>query len=94
MRQSQQVGHKWIQNVEYEKFEAGKNISFSTYHPPALIHLSHRFTSECKPKAEKSFDCCFIHFRTQRLGKPAEYLAHLCMSLGEGFDPESLKYTA
>jgi hypothetical protein len=28
-----------------------KNIYFSTYPPPTLIHLSHRFTSASKPAA-------------------------------------------
>jgi hypothetical protein len=31
----------------------------------AVLHLSYRFTSESKPAAEKSFDCCCLsHFRT------------------------------
>jgi hypothetical protein len=41
-----------------------KNIYFSTYPPPTLIHLSHRFTSASKPAAYKSFDCYLSHFRT------------------------------
>jgi hypothetical protein len=32
----------------------GKNIYFSTYPPPTLIHLSHRFTSASKPTTQKS----------------------------------------
>jgi hypothetical protein len=35
----------------------GKNVHFSTYPPPTLIHLSHHFTSASKPAAQKSFDC-------------------------------------
>jgi hypothetical protein len=45
-------------------FETGRNISFSTYPPPTLILLSHRFTSASKPAVLKSFDCCLSHFRT------------------------------
>jgi hypothetical protein len=41
-----------------------KNIYFSTYLPPTLIHFSHRFTSVLKPAAQKSFDCCLSHFHT------------------------------
>jgi hypothetical protein len=37
-----------------------KNISFSTYPPPTLIHLSHRFTSASK----QSFDCFISHSHT------------------------------
>jgi hypothetical protein len=40
-----------------------KKHFFSTYPPPTLILLSHRFTSASKPAALKSFDCCFSHFR-------------------------------
>jgi hypothetical protein len=47
----------WYSNLE-------KNIYISTYPPPTLIHLSHRFTSASKPAAQKSFDCCLSHFRT------------------------------
>jgi hypothetical protein len=32
-----------------------KNTYFSTYPPPTLIHLTHRFTSASKPAAQKSF---------------------------------------
>jgi hypothetical protein len=32
-----------------------KNIYFSTYPPPTLIHLPHRFTSASKPAEQKSF---------------------------------------
>jgi hypothetical protein len=39
-------------------FEPGKNVYFSTYPPPTLLHLSHLFTSAWKPVAWKSFDCC------------------------------------
>jgi hypothetical protein len=45
-------------------FGPGKNIYFSTYPPPALIHFSHRFTSASKPAAYKSFGSCLSHFRT------------------------------
>jgi hypothetical protein len=45
-------------------FEPGKNIYFSIYPPPTLIHFSHRFTSALKPAAWKSFGCCLSHFRT------------------------------
>jgi hypothetical protein len=41
-----------------------RNIYFSTYPPPTLIHLSHRFTSASKPAAEKSLDCCLNQYRT------------------------------
>jgi hypothetical protein len=40
-----------------------KNVYFSTYPPPTLIHLSHRFTGASKPAAQKSSDCCRSHFR-------------------------------
>jgi hypothetical protein len=45
-------------------FETGENIYFSTYPPPTLIHLAHRFTSASKPAAYESFGCCLSHFRT------------------------------
>jgi hypothetical protein len=48
-------------------FELGKNIYFSTYPPPTLIHLSRRLTSASKPAAEKSFDYCLSDFRTSVL---------------------------
>jgi hypothetical protein len=35
-------------------FKPGENIYFLTYPPPTLKHLSHRFTSESKPAAQKS----------------------------------------
>jgi hypothetical protein len=44
--------------------EPGKNIYFSIYPSPTLIHLSHRFTSASKSAPQKSFDCCLSHFRT------------------------------
>jgi hypothetical protein len=31
--------------------------------PPTLIHLPYLFTSEPKPVAQKSFDCCLNYFR-------------------------------
>jgi hypothetical protein len=43
--------------------EPGKDIYFSTYLPPTLIHLSSRFTRASKLAAQKSFDCCLSHFR-------------------------------
>jgi hypothetical protein len=51
-------------DIEHVIFEPRKNIYFSTYPPPTLIHLSHCFTSESKPAAQKSFACCFSHFCT------------------------------
>jgi hypothetical protein len=45
-------------------FKPGRNIHFSTYPPPTLIHLSHRFTSASKPTTWKPFDCCLSNFRT------------------------------
>jgi hypothetical protein len=45
-------------------FEPGKNFYFSTYPPPTMIHLSHRFTCASKSAACKSFHCCLSHFRT------------------------------
>jgi hypothetical protein len=42
----------------------GRNIYFSTYPRPTLIHLSHCFTSASKPAAHESFDCCLGYFRT------------------------------
>jgi hypothetical protein len=47
----------WYSNLE-------KTFYFSTYPPPAMIHLSHRFTSASKPASWKSFVCCLSHFRT------------------------------
>jgi hypothetical protein len=38
-----------------------KEHYFSTYPPPTLIHLSHRFISALKSAAQKSFDCCLSH---------------------------------
>jgi hypothetical protein len=35
-------------NINYVIFEPGKNIHFSTYPPPTLIHLSHRFINALK----------------------------------------------
>jgi hypothetical protein len=35
-------------------FETGKNIYFSTYPPPTPIHLSHHFTSESNPAAQRN----------------------------------------
>jgi hypothetical protein len=43
-------------------FEPGRNMYFSTYPQPRLIHLSHRFTSASKPAAQKA-DCCLSHLR-------------------------------
>jgi hypothetical protein len=50
--------------AKYIIFERGRNIYFSAYPPPTLIHLSHRFSSASKPAVYKSFDCCLSHFRT------------------------------
>jgi hypothetical protein len=58
------MGHKWIQNAKHVTFEPEKDIYFSTYPPPTLIHLSHRFISASKPAEQKSSDCCLSHFRT------------------------------
>jgi hypothetical protein len=41
-----------------------KNIYFSIYPPPTLIHLSLRFTIASKPAAYKSFNFCLGHSRT------------------------------
>jgi hypothetical protein len=50
-RESQQIGHKWILNVKYFGIQTwNKNIYSSTYPPPALIHLSHRFTRASNPQ--------------------------------------------
>jgi hypothetical protein len=45
-------------------FEQKKDIYFSTYYPPTLIQLSHRFTGASKPAAQKSLDCCLSQFGT------------------------------
>jgi hypothetical protein len=50
--------------IKYVIFEPGKNIYFSTYPPPTLVHLSQCFTSASKPAALKSFDCRLSRFRT------------------------------
>jgi hypothetical protein len=41
-----------------------KKIYFSTYPPSTSVHLSHHFTSESKPTAEKFFACCLSQFCT------------------------------
>jgi hypothetical protein len=51
-------------DIKRKTYDIQKNICFSTYPPPTLIHLSRRFTSASKPTAWKSFDCCLSHFRT------------------------------
>jgi hypothetical protein len=38
-----------------------KNVYFSTYPPPTMIHLSHRVETR---SIEVSFDCCIIQFGT------------------------------
>jgi hypothetical protein len=38
-------------DIKHVIFQHGKSIYFSTYPPPTLIHLSHRFTSASKPTA-------------------------------------------
>jgi hypothetical protein len=40
-------------NIKHVIFEPGKNIYFSTYPPPTLIHMAHRFTSALRPAAQK-----------------------------------------
>jgi hypothetical protein len=37
---------------------------FSTYPPPTLIPMSHRFTSVSEPAAYNSFGRCLSYFRT------------------------------
>jgi hypothetical protein len=53
-------------NIKREKCDIRirKNINFSIYALPTLIHLSHRFTSASEPAAWKYFDWCLSHFRT------------------------------
>jgi hypothetical protein len=87
-RKSQKIGHKWIWNIKHVIFEPWKNIYFSTYPPPILIHFSHRFTSASKPAAYKSFDCCFSHFPV--------WMGIICdfrKSLREFFDPVVNRFT-
>jgi hypothetical protein len=68
--------------IKHVIFGLERNIYFSTYPPPTLIHLFHGFTSVSKPAAYKSFDCCLSHFRIW-LGIIYDFLT----SLREFLDP-------
>jgi hypothetical protein len=62
----------WYSNLE-------KNIYFSTYSPPTLIHFSHRFTTASKPAAWKSFHSCLSHFRTS-VSNSSRHQRNICHS--------------
>jgi hypothetical protein len=64
-----------------------KNIYFSTYLPPRLIHLSHRFISASKPATYKSFDL------SQSLPHRSDIICGFRTSLREFLDTVVKRFT-
>jgi hypothetical protein len=65
----------YIEHIKHVIFEP-ENTYFSTYPPPTLIHLSHRFTSASKPAAQKSFEVL-----SQPLPRPVRHQLQLSNAL-------------
>jgi hypothetical protein len=78
-RESQQIGHKWIQNVKHVIFEPERDIYFSIYPPPTLIH--------CRNLQNRSLLTVVNHFRTW-----SRIICDFRTSLREFLDPVANRF--